>query len=115
MKTLQELYQEIIKNDELKKAFLEAAKANKVTDFLKAQGCDATEKDIVAMLKEQSNKELTDEELDAVAGGCNSATEYEAIYSTITAGLLCVTWALNSATHGYVGQKDEKDGRLCNI
>ncbi|MDO4405106.1 MAG: hypothetical protein Q4C09_08730 [Atopobiaceae bacterium] len=39
MKTAQELYSEIIASDELKKAFVEAMKADELGDFLKAHDC----------------------------------------------------------------------------
>lgn len=41
MKTLQELYSEILKSEELKKALAGAMKGNKADDFLKAHGCAA--------------------------------------------------------------------------
>ncbi len=114
MKTLQELYEEIVASDELKTAFAKASKDGKVPDFLKAQGCEVTEEELCAFLKSRTG-ELSDEEMDNVAGGgCNTATEFEALYSTITAGLMCTVWALESAGSGCVGQKEEEDGRLCN-
>ena len=73
VKTLQELYEEIKASDELKKAFAEAVKAGKVTEFLKAHDCDATVdelKEFVAEKAAQDSKlELSDEELEKVAGG----------------------------------------------
>lgn len=41
MKTLQELYSEILKSEELKKALAEAVKNNTAGGFLKAHGCAA--------------------------------------------------------------------------
>ncbi len=114
MKTLQELYEEIVASDELKTAFAKASKDGKVPDFLKAQGCEVTEEELCAFLKSRTG-ELSDEEMDNVAGGgCNTATEFEALYSTITAGLICVAWVLASNDDGYVGQRKDSDGRLCN-
>ena len=52
MKTLQELYNEIIASDELKTAFAEAAKGGKTMEFLKAQGCEATVEELAAFLKD---------------------------------------------------------------
>ena len=71
MKTLQDLYTEIMASDELKKAFAQAAKDNKVADFLKAQGCDATEDEFKAFLTEKAkdDKALSEEDLENVAGG----------------------------------------------
>ena len=73
MKTVQELYSEIVASDELKKAFVEAMKANKLEDFLKAHGCEATEEEIKEYIEtkaaEDAPIELSDDELRAVAGG----------------------------------------------
>lgn len=68
MKTLQELYNELIASDELKTAFAEAAKDGKAQEFLKAHGCEATMEELTAFLKGRTG-ELCDEELDQVAGG----------------------------------------------
>lgn len=71
MKTLQELYTEVIASEELKKAVAQAAKDKKVADFLKAQGCDATEDEFKAFLVEKAKdvKALSEDELENVAGG----------------------------------------------
>ena len=71
MKTLQDLYTEIVASEELKKAVAQAAKDNKVADFLKAQGCDATEDEFKAFLVEKAkdDKALSEEDLENVAGG----------------------------------------------
>ncbi|MBQ8013078.1 MAG: hypothetical protein IJ257_01600 [Treponema sp.] len=39
MKTLEDLYKEVMASEDLKKAFAQAAKDKKVADFLKANGC----------------------------------------------------------------------------
>ena len=76
MKTLEQLYKEILENEELKKAFEQAQKDRKVPEFLKEQDCDATAEDVSAFLANQSGRELTDDELDnASGGGCGSKTE----------------------------------------
>lgn len=73
MKTVQELSSEIIASDELKKAFVEAMKANKLEDFLKAHGCEATAEEVQEFVEakaaEDTPIELSDNELKAVAGG----------------------------------------------
>ena len=75
MKTLQDLYTEVMASEELKKAFAQAAKDNKVADFLKAQGCDATEDEFKAFLVEKAkdDKALSDDELENVAGGWSTS------------------------------------------
>ena len=73
MKTIQELYSEVIVSDEQKKALVEAMKANKLEDFLKAHGCEATVEEvqeyIEAKAAEDAPIELSDDELKLVAGG----------------------------------------------
>ena len=71
MKTLEDLCKEISTSEELKKAFAQAAKDNKVADFLKAQGCDATEDEFKAFLTEKAkdDKALSEGDLENVAGG----------------------------------------------
>lgn len=71
MKTLQELYDEIIKSDELKKAYAEAVKGDKLADFIKAQGCDATIDEVKDFLKEKMGADapLSLDDLKTVAGG----------------------------------------------
>ena len=114
MKTLQELYKEIINSDELKKAFTEAAKAGEALEFIKVHGCETTEEELKAFLSKQSG-ELSDDELDNAAGGtCNATTRDETLYSIFTAGFVCASLALESEDHGHVGQKTSEEGRLCN-
>ena len=78
MKTLQEVYEEIKESDDLKRALAEAVKAGKVTEFLKAHGCDATEDELKEFVAEKAAQdkpiELSDEELEKVAGGICSFT-----------------------------------------
>ena len=74
MKTLQELYKEVIASEELKKEFMEASKDEKnaqknVEEFLKKHGCDATYDDLQAFFKEKNAGELSEDEVEAVAGG----------------------------------------------
>ena len=114
MKTLQELFAEIMASDEMKKAFAEAAKEGKVLDYIRANGCEATMEEVQTYLKEKADRELSEEELDSAAGGaCNYTTGSEAIVSVISAGIACAASAIYSAAAGHVGQKDEDEGRLC--
>jgi hypothetical protein len=114
MKTLQELYNEIIGSEDLKAAFAEAAKSGKTAEFLKAQGCEATQEELKTFLKSQTG-ELSDEELDnASGGGCSDTVLFEATISSLTIGVVCAITAIDSAATGYVGQRKEGDGNLCN-
>ena len=96
MKTLQEIYSEVLKSEELKKAFSEAVQSKTVEDFLKSHGCEASMEDVAAFLKEQQAKsgEVADDELDNVAGGCNDG---EALASLFSVGTYCVIAAVRSA------------------
>ena len=131
MKTLQELYNEVIASEELKKEFLEAGKNGKAEEFIKNHGCDATADEIKAFLENltKSDKELSTDELENVAGGtCNDATAYETVFSVLTIAIGCATTVAVSGVKmilgeilnddpnsiGYIGQQDEDDGRFCN-
>ena len=85
MKTLKELKKEITGNEELRKAYSEAIRSGKTTEFLKAQGVDATEEDLKAFLKNGSG-EISDEELDNVAGGGCGSTGGEEMGKCIYCG-----------------------------
>ena len=71
MKTIQELYSEIMGSQELKAQFIEAAKAGKQEEFLKAHGCDATLEEVKAFLeaKQSEDAPLSFDELENAAGG----------------------------------------------
>ena len=72
MKTLSELYDEILASDDLKKEFFEAGKTKEATaEFLKKHECSASVEEFLAFLKERAAevKELSQEELSQVAGG----------------------------------------------
>ena len=96
MKTLQELYNEVLGSDELKKALAEAINGGKVEDFLKTHGCNASKDELIAFAAEQQAKsgELPDDALDAVAGGANDA---EMMLSVWTLGIGCAAMAITSA------------------
>ena len=117
MKTIQELYNEIMASKELKAQFIDAAKAGKQEEFLKEHGCEATLQEVQAFLEAKAKEDapLSMDELDnAAGGGCNNTTGRELVTSFISLGVACVVEAAVSASKGYVGQQGKKDGRLCN-
>ncbi len=69
MKTLQELYKELAASADLRSACSQAIKAGKVPEFIKEHGCDATDEEVRAFLMDPPSGELSDDELDSVAGG----------------------------------------------
>ena len=107
--TIEALYKRIIASDELKSAFVEAVKAQKLGDFLKAQGCEATEAEVVNFLKSlrKGEGELADDELNSVAGGCNGG-EAAASFTVVT----CIVLATISATDPISDNKDDWGDRL---
>ena len=111
--TIEALYKKIIASDELKAAFAEAVKAQKLDEFLKSQGCDAAGAEIMDFLKSlrKGEGELADDELNSVAGGCTST---EAIYSMTVA--FCIGFAAISAEDPVSETKDDWGDRLlCDI
>ena len=116
MKTIQEMYSEIMASKELKEQFIEAANAGKQEEFLKAHGCEATLEDVKAFLeaKQQEDAPLSFDELENAAGGCSENTEIGLSIGTL--GLACVGMALQSAVANtrHVGMREGDEGRLCN-
>ena len=71
MKTLQELYAEVMNSDALKTEFLALTTPEEIVAFAEKNGCTATVEEIKAFFEEQAaaTGELTDAELAQVAGG----------------------------------------------
>lgn len=73
MKTLQEPYDEIIADDERKRAFVEVINAGNIDDFMRQHDCPATTEEVKEFLEakaaQASPTELTAEQLEEVAGG----------------------------------------------
>ena len=123
MKTMQELYDEVMASQELKAQFVEAVMAGKQEVFLKEHGCGATMEEVAAFLKTkvQGDTPLSVNELKDSAGGpCNDATFEETLLSVFAiVGFGCAIKAAASASDiptdkGHVGQWNDKEGRLCN-
>ena len=51
MKTIQELYKEIVDNEQMRKELLEAFQNGKVEEWAKAHGCNASMAEITAFAK----------------------------------------------------------------
>jgi len=70
-KTINEIYEEVMKSDLLKQGFLAAEKTGTLKAFAEKLGCEAGVEEIQAFLKSKLNedKELSLDELDQVAGG----------------------------------------------
>ena len=123
VKTIQELYSEVMESQELKAQFIEAAKAGKQEAFLKEHGCEATLEEVKDFMeaKQKEDAPLSLDELDSAAGGeCNAQTGGETAVSIVTLGFGCAVWVATSTVGVIVGEKTvgqykEGDGRLCNL
>ena len=111
--TIEALYSRVIGSEELKAAFVAAVKEKKIAEFLKAQGCEATEAEVTEFLMSlDAEGEIADEELDAVAGGCN---DVEFMISVGTLGAYCLGRAIDSATGNGSAKEHWGEGQiLCN-
>ncbi len=69
--TLQELYSKVTASEELKRSFAEAAQdKGKLEAWLRANGSDATAEQVGEFLRaRQTGGEISDDELENVAGG----------------------------------------------
>ena len=69
--TIEELYGKVLADDALKTQLGEAAKAGKLVEWVAEQGVETTEAEILAFVNAaaEGGSELSDEELDKVAGG----------------------------------------------
>lgn len=116
MKTLQELYNEVMNSDALKTEFLALTTPEQVVAFAEKNGCPATLEEIKSFFEEHSAAagELSDEELAQVAGG-KSATKQEAILSACTLGAYCVYRAQFSYMNGKCGTDIQGEGMLCEL
>ena len=75
MKTIEELYNEIMANDKLRKEYLKAYDEESIADFLSLHDCPASADEFCDMFKMPSSENnflmLDDETLDEVSGGLN--------------------------------------------
>ena len=51
MKSIEELYQEVLENDAMKLEFAEATQDGRIMEFLKKHGCEAETEEVNAFLK----------------------------------------------------------------
>ena len=56
MKTIEELFEEVKKDEKLKEEGIAAIQAGKLGAFMKAHGCEASEKEALAFMKAKAEK-----------------------------------------------------------
>ena len=71
MKTIEQFYNEIIASEELKEKLAAVSSAQKLDEFLKENEVEGTKEEFKEYVveKAKTSGELTDEQLEAVAGG----------------------------------------------
>ncbi len=102
--TLQEMYDKVMASEELKKSFAEAAQdKGKLEAWLKANGSNATVAEVGEFLKaQQTSGEVSDDELESVAGG-NLSVDVTLI-SVCTVGIGCPIIAVQSEAYSSAGE-----------
>ncbi len=101
--TLQEMYDKVTASEELKKSFAEAAQdKEKLKEWLTANGSSATVEQVGEFLKaKQASGELSDDELEKVAGGKNCD---KVVMSVTSLGMLCAFTAAASELSSSAGE-----------
>ena len=114
MKTLEELYNEVVANDELKAQLAKVADGEGLAAFAAANGVETTAEEALAFLEGKSRaSELSPDELDAAAGG-KDVNVKEAAHSAFTLGVSCAIVAIKSAVTGNVGTAIKEVKMLCD-
>ena len=119
MKTIQEFYNEVMADNELKTQFIEAAKENRQEEFLKEHDCEATTEEIRAFLEEKSNEDapLSFDELENAAGGeCQKldTNDKDVLLSALSFAIGCIGKLIDSAANGKAAG-DRSGEFLCNV
>ncbi len=89
MATLDEVYESVVADEAQRAAFVEASATEEgVASFLVQRGCEVTPEQVAAFLAEKRSEqgEMSDAELDAVAGGCSVG---ESLVSLLASTLIC--------------------------
>lgn len=86
MKTIRELYSEVMSDDSLQREYMAAEESGREVEFMKAHGCEATAQELEEFMKNAGgvsgdsaggrSGELSDDELDDVAAGKKCGTVY---------------------------------------
>ena len=114
MKTLEELYTEVMASDELKKEFI-SLKPEQVAGFAEKHGCKATLDEIRDFLTKKNSEpgELSDDEIEQAAGG-KGMSGMEAAVSICTLGVACAVTTVVSVASGNSGTAIEDSRMLCD-
>ena len=99
--TINEVYDKVMASDELKKSFAKAAESKETFEaWIKAQGCDASAEEVAQFLKGKTG-ELSDDELESVAGGIDSLElTGKIVGSFVSAGVGCLVYLRKDGGEG---------------
>lgn len=108
---MKELYKKIMASEELQKKVMailaeaeekgEEATKEALVSFAKEQGCEVTFEEIKEFLESiQEDGELTDDELDMVAGGKGKVDSEAVLVSVLSVGLECAAQSAAGAMAG---------------
>ena len=108
MKSLQELYVEIVENDNLKSEFIAAVSQGEqqTLDFVNSHGCDVTLEEMKAFadgMKSDVEGELSEEELQNVAGGLGKGAHVAV--SIVSVGVYCLTEEISDQVDEWLESK----------
>ena len=116
MKTLDELYAEVMNSEELKNEFLTLKTPEDIVAFAAKNGRTAALDEIKAFFEEKAKTsgELSEDDLAQVAGG-KGASDGEAFCSVMSAGIICAIVVVRSAlkSNGRAGTAIKGQGMLC--
>ncbi len=114
MKTLNELYAEVLAKDRLKAEFLALKEPEDVVAFAAKYGCDATVDDIKTFFEEKQNLsgELSEEDLEQVVGGKKS-NDGQDTKACFPGGAFHHGTILSSAYRVGAGIAFKNEGTLC--
>ncbi len=91
MKSLENLYKEVIADETEKKEYVDAVVNGKIGEFLTEHGCSATVNEARLFMEGIRHTELTDDELDNVAGGgCSDGENTDNRIKVCPTGSACI-------------------------
>ena len=94
MKSIDELYKEVMNDEALKAEFITSYKEGTVGDFLEAHDCDATVEEVEEYVKGQQDEELSLDDLGSVAGGADGGCR-----DTASCGDYCTCVTCGGGSH----------------
>ena len=105
MKTIHDVYEAACADDALKAEMTAAIQNDAIIEFFAKQGVNTTPEEHDAYVKEVMTAELTDEQLEAIAGGWNWK---ETVLSIFTLGAGCgITAVLSACDKDWESQNGE--------